>query len=64
MSLHSRFALSISLATLAMTLTGCRGGIEVRTIDPSKNVQRLAKAADAIVKKFPEPTRRAVAATR
>lgn len=32
--------------------------------DPSKNVERLAKAAEAIVKKFPEATRGAVTATR
>lgn len=32
MSTHSRLAASISIATLAMSLTGCRGGIEVRTM--------------------------------
>ena len=32
MSVRSRLAASISIATLAMALTGCRGGIEVRTM--------------------------------
>lgn len=32
MSSHSRLAASISIATLALAFTGCRGGIEVRTM--------------------------------
>lgn len=42
MSVHSRLAASVSIATLALILTGCQRGIEVRTmVAPDAGLSRL-----------------------
>jgi hypothetical protein len=42
MSAHSRFTASVGIATLALALAGCRGGIEVRTMAaPDAGLSRL-----------------------